>query len=611
MKLPSIQLLTQAFIKVLKRFPMVLVSALLGSVVSIILAEGNYAHLTELKLLKVVMVSSLGLPLFFAVHMFCEKWNAKPQFTFIALITALFLLVQFYFSIALWQVDNGNIIYRFFFWSAGLHLAAAFSVFFVVEEINGFWQFNKQLFLRFLTAALYSVVLYLGLAGAMLAVGQLFGMNVHEELYGDLWILIAGLFNTIFFLGGIQEPVADLNNEHNYPKGLKIFTQYVLLPLVTVYLVILYAYMAKIVVQQNLPQGWVANLILGFSVTGILSLLLVWPLREQEENRWVKTFSRFFYFSLLPLLALLFIAIGTRINAYGITVERYIVAILGVWLALITLYFVFSKRKNIILIPLTLALFLFGSCFGPWSMFAVAERSQVKRLKTLLETKHLLVNGKLLPVSEENRNVAAVGETSQISSIIEYLAQTHSLQVIGDWMSEDCRQMVLQDSLRGRSYDQAATLERYLWSYDPRPAAVDEEAVSVSFDTRQFTGLTGQDISGYNRIYNFEANASEVPHWNYDYVKDVGYVILTNNQFSYYINDHLKVAYDMAKINRKLLKQKDISRLQYSVNAADMIAETNDISGQKVKLLFERIEVNKGDTAVSTTYVSGYIILSR
>jgi hypothetical protein len=601
MKLPSIQLLTQAFIKVLKRFPMVLASALLGTVVSIILAEGNYAHLTELKLLKLAMVSSLGLPLFFAVHMFCEKWNAKPIFTFTALLTALFLLVQFYFSISALQEQNAQLVFRFLFWSAGLHLLASFAAFFVADELNGFWQFNKLLFLRFLNAALYSGVLYLGLAGAILAVDELFNLHIDHDLYVDLWLVIAGLFNTVFFLGGIQEPVVDLNNEHNYPKGLKIFTQYVLLPLVTVYLVILYAYLAKIIVQQNLPQGWVANLILGFSVTGILSLLLVWPLREQEENKWVKTFARFFYFSLLPLLALLFIAIGTRINAYGVTVERYIVAMLGVWLALITLYFIFSKRKNIILIPLTLALFLFGSCFGPWGMFAVAERSQVKRLKILLEKNHMLVNGKVVKLASSDLALATTNDLQQIQSIINYLSQEQSLQVIGQWLNDDCRKKVFDSSLENSSYEQVNNLESCLGIYGISYDRGNDRKIDFSFNSRDFNNLDGLTISGYDRIYDFYARDDN------DMVKDSSYRLVRNQMIFY--NDKQRVFTYTLDTTVEKLRRLSLTHESHNVPATDMTCELDGNAGYRIKILFTDITGYVTDSAAKVTYVRAYVLV--
>ncbi len=606
MKLPSIQLLTQAFIKVLKRFPFVLLAALMGTVVSIALAEGNYEELKEITLIKLAMASSLGLPLFFAIHMFCEKWNAKPMFKFIALLTGLFLLVQFYYSMAPWMVHNGNVLYRFFFWSAGMHLIVAFSVFFVAEELNGFWQFNKQLFLRFLTAALYSGVLYLGLAGAILAVEELFNLNIDHDIYIDLWNVIAGLFNTVFFLGGIEEPVEDLNNQHSYPKGLKIFTQYVLLPLVTVYLVILYAYMAKIIALRSLPQGWVTNLILGFSVTGILSLLLVWPLREQEENKWIKTFTRFFYFSLVPLITLLFVAIGTRINAYGVTIERYIVAMLGIWLALITLYFIFSKRKTIILIPLTLALFLFGSCFGPWGMFAVSERSQVRRLKILLEKNHILVNGKLVTPSNDDLYKIKEKDGEQITSIMDYLAHQSGLQVIADWMDTDCRKKVLSDKFVSAPYDQVLTLQKCigLFGFSGFENAEVVHEVSMNFYSPQMDNSRSVDVSNYSTIYKFEDEYT----YNEDKVAPLSEATLKDNEMTFQVLGQVIVRVNLNTLVSYLISSNFNRAEEINVSPYRMTIETTDLEGKKIKVMFEKLDCTTVDSVVTVKYIRGYIL---
>jgi hypothetical protein len=57
----------------------------------------------------------------------------------------------------------------------------------------------------------------------------------------------------------------------------------------------------------------VSELILALAVAGILALLLIHPLRQSPENTWMRTFVRWFYRALLPLLGLLAVAIGTRI----------------------------------------------------------------------------------------------------------------------------------------------------------------------------------------------------------------------------------------------------------------------------------------------------------
>ncbi len=610
MKLPSLQLLLTSFIIVSKRFPFVLLAALTVTVISILLIEKHLGSNAELILAKVLMTSSLGLPLFFAVHIFCERTMAKPMFRFTAFVTALFVLVQFYFSLANWDNNNGPIFYRFFFWSAGLHLVAAFSAFFIEDELNGFWQFNKQLFLRFLTAALYSGVLYLGLAGAILAVDELFNVNVRGEVYAELWFVIAGLFNTIFFLGGITEPVTSLNQETSYPKGLKVFTQYVLIPLVTIYLLILYAYTAKILIQMSLPKGWVANLILGFSVTGILSLLLVYPIREEEENRWIKTFSRFYYFSLVPLIVLLFIAIGVRISAYGVTVERYIVAMLGVWLALITLYFIFSKAKNIILIPLTLAVFLFGSCFGPWGMFKVSERSQLKRLHTLLDKNGALIGGKIIALTESDVKKIKIKDLNQMNSILDYLSSNHGFEGMKDWLSEDCSQTVFTDSLNKNRYDQQITLKKCIgvYGYSDYRNLGDEAEMQMNIFCNHLNASEGIAVSGYDLIYEFNINDYD----NEEKVSDKGSTTrLAENQLTFYIDGEKQFDLKLDSIAAKL---RALPSQKYNTNNADpkdMTFEFDNLQGHTVKMLLNSVQSGFTDSTATINTISGYLLLRK
>jgi hypothetical protein len=90
--------------------------------------------------------------------------------------------------------------------------------------MNALWQFNKSLFIRVLTSALYSGVLFAGLALAMLAVDKLFDININEKYYLDLWVVSAGIFNTWFFLSGVPSTISSLEDVTDYPKGLKIFT---------------------------------------------------------------------------------------------------------------------------------------------------------------------------------------------------------------------------------------------------------------------------------------------------------------------------------------------------------------------------------------------------
>ena len=107
--------------------------------------------------------------------------------------------------------------------------------------------------------------------------------------------------------------------------GLYSHEKKLVLPLVVVYLCILYAYMGKIILTWTLPQGWVTILIMAFSVIGMLAMLLVHPFQQLTEHAWIKVITKNYYRSLLPLLVLQYVAIFTRISDYGFTSARWAV----------------------------------------------------------------------------------------------------------------------------------------------------------------------------------------------------------------------------------------------------------------------------------------------
>jgi Domain of unknown function (DUF4153) len=137
--------------------------------------------------------------------------------------------------------------------------------------VNAFWIFNKRLFLRILTTFLYSLVLFIGIGLALEAMERLFNLDIRSEIYEDCWWVLGGLFSVWFFLAGFPKSYENPQVISYYPKGLKIFTQYVLLSLVTIYLLILYAYTFKIIFAAHYPVGWVAWMVMFFAVAGILT----------------------------------------------------------------------------------------------------------------------------------------------------------------------------------------------------------------------------------------------------------------------------------------------------------------------------------------------------
>ncbi|MGG7662135.1 DUF4153 domain-containing protein [Dyadobacter sp. BHUBP1] len=411
-KLPSLKTLGDLLADTVIRYKWVTLIALAKTIIFIWLTEIPYDEQNiKNELLRLSYVATLALPIALAIRLSCERRSWK-SYTGPAMVVVMIVALAIYYW--LMNPDPGfSETYRFFILLAGAHLLVSYLPFIGTDDKEGFWQFNKTLFLQFLNATLYSGTLFVGLLIAVQTVKYLFRIEYSFAIEADLFMVVACFFHTVFFLSKIPKPTETLTG---YPNGLKIFTQYVLLPLEVVYLVILYIYLAKIIVQWQLPQGQVAYLVLAFSGAGILALLLLHPLRQNMQERWVAIFSRRYYLALLPLIVLLFTGIFRRIGDYGITENRYVVAVLAFWLAGITLYFLSGKRDDIRWIPITLSILCFLLPIGPWNIFAVAKNSQLKQFE------EILTRNKVLDTNNQitRQKTVTKADQAQLISIISF-----------------------------------------------------------------------------------------------------------------------------------------------------------------------------------------------
>lgn len=384
LRLPSVRALTLGIQQVVRRFPLVVVVSALKAAVLIALVETN-PKITSPNhvLIRLVMVLFLALPLVLSLQLVAERRKWPPLSLGMGLLGTLALLLLYYLTLETIPIQRDY--YRFGMFMACAHLLVSFAPFVGYDEPMGFWQFNKTMLFQLLTATLYAGTMYIGLIIAIETVRFLFDVSYPFQIEVDLFFLIGGFFHTLFFLNGFPTRLDALETQTTYSQGVKVFTQYVLLPLVVVYLLILYVYTAKILIQWRLPEGGVAYLVMAFSVAGVLVLLLLYPIRDSAEERWIRIFSRRFHLALFPLILLLFASIYRRIQDYGITENRYLVAALAIWLAGISLYILISKRDDIRWIPLSLCAFSFLLAVGPWSIFNVSRRDQAQRFGAIVQ----------------------------------------------------------------------------------------------------------------------------------------------------------------------------------------------------------------------------------
>lgn len=500
LSLPSLDQIGAALLRIYKRFPFVIFVSVIGTVSAVWLAGLSYAEQdSHPGVLALAFCSGLGISFLFGVATFLEQksWNAVAkygiQFTGLVLIALYWILLGD-------QLMEGphEVWYRFFLFVLASHLFVAFAPFLTSGNVDQFWEYNKALFLRILLSVLYSGVLFVGLSVALLALDNLLDLDVDGETYFQLFLFLGGIFNTWFFLTGVPEKEALKEAETTFPTGLRVFVQYVLIPLVTVYIVILYLYLGKIILQWELPNGWVSNLVLTFTIAGILSLLLLYPIRNSNDYKWIQIYSKGYYLALIPLIGLLMFSIWVRISEYGVTINRYFVATLGVWLTGIVIYFIVSKTKSIKVIPISLCLIAVAVSFGPLGAFAVSERSQLGRFEEILnEYDYLDENGK----AQESDIKIPFEYLKELSSISYYIVEAHSEEAFLTFFDEEKRNFSVKtgDSIFDIQVTSSNILEAFGIDYSESWIQGDSNTLGDYFSFE--IGKEEQyDISGYDTI---------------------------------------------------------------------------------------------------------------
>lgn len=513
MKLPSINYLLSSTWNSFLRFPLTIVSAIIAVIVGIYLTEVS-DQFRRLEIINLMLVAALGIPLYFCVV--CVKERQGFGNTTLWLLNGLSTVILLLIYLSLPDSDlthNTHQPYiRYAIYNVIVHLFVSFLPFINSSSFNGFWQFNKAMFIRFWASVLYSGVLYLGLVLALGALRLLFDLQVREELYFEIFIVIAGLMNTWFFVSGIPTDLLQLDQTEDYPKGLRIFSEYVLLPLLVIYLIILYVYGGKILSRWEWPNGLVSNLIISIAILGILTFLLLYPYGRTEGHKWIRIASRGYYFALIPLLIILFLAISMRLNAYGLTVSRYIILFLGIWLSLLCIYTALGKT-NIRFIPASLAFLLLLISFGPWGIFSASERAQTERLRAILSTAGILRNdtvmketllidddsqnrqGELLP----NEGKLSYDMHNEVYSILSYLNQFHGFSDIRPWFSQNVDSVASARRLNGGSYYTVDETSLYMEALSIRPYHFYDTQDQIFFSYSSRANVITQ-VSGYDFI---------------------------------------------------------------------------------------------------------------
>lgn len=410
-------------IRVIPRFPAAIAGCVVTTTAWINLITSDADPRTDLFWGKLLMTSLLYFFGAFLLDLVAEDRPRHHQFRIIGYPVLIVLAGLYFFCLPHHPDSIRGLDYLYFILLLfAFHLAIALAGIRQGREQESLWTFNNDLFLRFIFSTFNVIIIFIGIALALFSMEKLFALPVSETTYFQIWALITFLVHPMIVLGGIPRPDEPASSKP-YPRALSFTLRFIALPLTAIYVLILYAYMAKIVFTWEWPTGWVAFPILILATIALLTDLLAFPLRTRDA--WARYFHRLLYPLILPLTVLLLLSINERIATYGITENRYFVAALGIWLLLLCLLQTFrGGRVHLVFYPASLLLVCLVAGFsGPLSAFSTSERSQLKRFMTLAESHGLLDNGNLSP----NPRTLSNEDFQEFRSILRYLLDTRGL----------------------------------------------------------------------------------------------------------------------------------------------------------------------------------------
>jgi hypothetical protein len=376
----SLSMMAKRFGSTIRRFPLAVLFTLLLTGFLIFLNHGG--KVSDKMEFFLVFYPATGILLAIALSLFTEDFGKRVVAWLVqAVVHAAWLGVSIYLA----RLDRFSLPQTI---AVSATVAAiGFAVFLICfyrrKHELPFWNFSIRTVTAVFMSAAIGGALTFGLLLLVESLNMLFDIYIRDAVYGDIWTLCMVLLAPLLFMSliptGRMKYLTEAPEFSRFAKGV---VQYVFLPLLGLYILTLYAYAAKILLEWTLPVGGVSYLVSGSMLLMVLLIYITYPIQHQEGNKLFKNVTRWLPVALFPLLALMTVAIGRRLADYGITVSRLYLLVFNLWCYGVCLWLILTRNKRIWLIPASFAVILFLISVGPQSIANVTQRQLKKEART-------------------------------------------------------------------------------------------------------------------------------------------------------------------------------------------------------------------------------------
>lgn len=349
------------------------------------------------------------------------------------ILTSVFGAGAAAYGVGVLDIDLATEVWRWAF----LAIAAVMGVMLVpvaarlgdVSASERFWRYNIRLFARTGVAYAYGFALFVGVCIGVAAIDGLFELRIDGDVYGHLFSWIVVGLGTLLAIGSLGEirRIGEAFAPETLVWSGRLGT-FLFMPLVVLYLGIMYVYLGKVVFTGGLPSNILSPLALGAGMLGYFGLFVLQPHMQREDFKPLAAVLRVFPVAFVPVVPFGIYAVWQRVAQYGWTEFRYArmaaLVCLGVFSVVGAVKWLRKQEFSLVTGPAILGVVALLGAVGPWGASHVSEVSQLNRFEQALQEANLLENGKLLPPEVvKERKFSAQAE--EIRSTAEYLARAH------------------------------------------------------------------------------------------------------------------------------------------------------------------------------------------
>ncbi len=325
----------------------------------------------------------------------------------------------------------------------GVALFALLFAFIWVPVMKSKISFNKSFMIAFksiFNSLLFSGVIYAGVAIIITAIDQLI-FPVNYKLYSHAANIVFILFTPMYFLsliptfpGKRSEGQEEIENQTrlvqkaaNCPKFFEVLISYIIIPLISVFTVILLIY-----ILQNIGgEFWSNNLLEPMIVSYSITVIVVFLLASEIENKFTVFFRKVLPKILIPIVVFQIISSVLSLSDTGITHTRYYVILYGLFAAIAGGCLSFLPVRKTGIVAALLIVFSVFSILPPVDAFTISKSSQREIVEKVLIENQMLENNTVQP----NGNISNEDKKT-ITAAMNYLNMMDYAKEI-EWLPED------------------------------------------------------------------------------------------------------------------------------------------------------------------------------